>query len=151
KIALIENIREVCEKIYSSQIQKYKAENIIERLVENKNKEELQFNHLNNYKEKLRANYEMKYPFIEHLSYRLKKFGKKAYPFLMALEEQVNKMGMTTHEVVSKEHFDIALRKIIIGNCITSIKSLNRISMTEIFEKINGVEDILKKDPANVY
>ena len=37
------------------------------------------------------------------------------------------------------------------GNCITSIKNLNRISMLEIFENINGVEDILKQDPANVY
>ena len=151
KIALIENIREVCEKIYSSQIQKYKVENMIERLVENKNKDELQFNHLSNYREKIKANYEMKYPFIEYLSYRLKKYGKKAYPFLMVLEEQVNKMGMTVSEVASKEHFDIALRKIIIGNCITSIKTLDRISMTEIFEEINGVEDILKQDPAGVY
>ena len=151
KISLIENIREVCEKIYSSQVQKYKVENIIERLVENKNKEELQFNHLNSYKEKIKGYGEMKYPFIEYLSYRLKKYGKKAYPFLMILEEQVNKMGMTVSEVASKEHFDIALRKIAIGNCITSIKTLSRISMSEIFEEINGVEDILKQDPVGIY
>ena len=37
-----------------------------------------------------------------------------------------------------------------IGNCITSIKTLSRISMAEIFEKINGVEDILKQDPAGI-
>ncbi len=151
KLALIENIREICEKIYSVQVQKYKVENMIERLVENKEKEELQFNHLSTYKEKVKANYEMKYPFIEYLSYRLKKYGKKAYPFLMVLEEQVNKMGMTVSEVVEKEHFDIALRKIAVGNCITSIKTLSRISMVEIFEQINGVEDILKQDPAEVY
>lgn len=151
KLALIENIREVCEKIYSVQVQKYKVENMIERLVENKEKDELQFNHLNSYKEKVKAYGEMKYPFIEYLSYRLKKYGKKAYPFLMVLEEQVNKMGMTVSEVVEKEHFDIALRKIAVGNCITSIKTLGRISMAEIFEQINGVEDILKQDPAGVY
>ncbi len=151
KLALIENIREVCEKIYSVQVQKYKVENMIERLVENKEKDELQFNHLNSYKEKVKGYREMKYPFIEYLSYRLKKYGKKAYPFLMVLEEQVNKMGMAVSEVVEKEHFDIALRKIAVGNCITSIKTLSRISMAEIFEQINGVEDILKQDPAGVY
>lgn len=151
KISLIENIREVCEKIYLSQVQKYKVENIIERLIENKSKEELKFNHINIYKEKIKGYGEMKYPFIEFLSYRLKKYGKKAYPFLMVLEEQVNKMGVTISEVVEKEHFDIALRKIAVGNCITSIKTLNRISMEEIFEQINGVEDILKQDPAGVY
>ena len=43
EIAIIENIREVCEKIYISQIEKYKAENIVERLVENKTKQEQVF------------------------------------------------------------------------------------------------------------
>ncbi len=151
QIALIENVRQICEKIYFSQIQKYKVENIIERLVEQKNKEELQFTHLGEYKAKVKEYGEMKYPFIEYLSYRLKKYGKKAYPYLNILEEQINKMGTDIAEVVKKEHFDIALRKISMGNCITSIKNLNRISMIEIFEKINGVEDILKQDPAEVY
>ncbi|MGN1269524.1 MAG: GH36-type glycosyl hydrolase domain-containing protein [Clostridia bacterium] len=151
QICLIENIREICEKIYNSQIQKYKVENIIERLVEQKNKEELQFTNVEKYKEKIQQFGEMKYPFIEYLSYKLKKYGKKAYPYINILEEQVNKMGTDISEVIKKEHYDIALRKISMGNCITSIKNLNRISMAEIFENINGVEDILKKDPINVY
>ena len=151
QIVLIENIREICEKIYSSQMQKYRVENIIERLVENKNKEELQFTHLKDYKTKVKGYGEMKYPFIEYLSYRLKKYGKKAYPYLNILEEQVDKMGTSTSEVVKKEHFEIATTKISIGNAITSIKTLNRISMVEIFEEINGVEDILKQDPAGIY
>ncbi len=36
QIAIIENIRNVCEKIYSAQMQKYRVEDIIERLVEYK-------------------------------------------------------------------------------------------------------------------
>ena len=94
---------------------------------------------------------EMKYPFIEYLSYRLKKYGKKAYPYLAILEEEVEKMGVEVAEVAQKEHFDIATNKISMGNAITSIKTLNRISMAEIFEEINGVEDILRQDPAGVY
>ena len=43
KISLISHIRELCEKIYSSQIQKYKAESIIERVIEKKNNN-LRFN-----------------------------------------------------------------------------------------------------------
>ncbi len=50
-----------------------------------------------------------------------------------------------------KEHFDIADSKVSIGNSITSLKRINRINFLEIFETINGVEEILKKDPANVY
>ena len=37
------------------------------------------------------------------------------------------------------------------GNSITSINTLLRTNFLEIFEKINGVEEILKQDPANVY
>ncbi len=151
QIALIENIRQICEKIYSSQMQKYRVENMIERLVENKQKDELQFKQLGEYKAKIKGFGEVKYPFIEYLSYRLRTYGKKAYPFLNILEEQVNKMGLDLQDVIKKEHFDIAMKKISMGNSILSIKALNRMNMIEIFEEINGVEDILKQDPAEVY
>ena len=148
QIALIENIRNICEKIYSSQVQKYKVENIIERLVENK--DDLKFKNpissSRNYK-----NGEMKYPFIEHMSYRLKQYGKQAYAFLNILEEQVDKMGLTVNEVIQKEHFDIAVKKVSMGNSITSINTIIRVNFLEIFEKINGVEEVLKKDPLGVY
>ena len=111
QISLIENIREICERIYSAQVQKYKVENIIERLVENKEKDELKFNKLNEYKEKVKEYGEMKYPFIEYMSFKLRQFGKKAYPFLNILEEQVSKMGVDISDVIKKEHFDIAVKQ----------------------------------------
>ena len=49
---LIEKIREICEKIYVSQIQKYKVENIVERLVEIKDKNEIIFKSKNTLKDK---------------------------------------------------------------------------------------------------
>ena len=151
QIALIENIRNISERIYSAQLQKYRVENIIERLVENKTKEELQFTKLKEYKIKVKEYGEMKYPFIEYMSYKLRQFGKKAYPFLNALEEQVNKMGVDISEVIKKEHFDIAVKKVSMGNSITSIKKIQRINFIAIFEKINQVDEILKEDPAEVY
>lgn len=41
--------------------------------------------------------------------------------------------------------------KISIGNAITSINVLNRLSFIEIFDNINGVEEVLKLDPAGIY
>ncbi len=149
QIAIIETIRGVCEKIYSSQMQKYRVENIIERLVELKPKNELHFE--TNHKQKITEFGEMKYPFIEYMSYRLKRYGKQTYPYLEALETQVMKMGTTVSEIIKKEHFDIAVRKVTIGNCIKSIKEIGRINFLEIFENINGVEEVLKQDPAGVY
>lgn len=149
EIAIIENIHSVCEKIMLTQTQKYKVESIIERLVERK--EEYKFktpkitfkpNNLKN---------EMKYPFIEYMSYKLKRFGKKGIAYLNILEEEVQKSGITVSEAIQKEHFDIAMQKVLIGNSITSIREISRINFLMLFEEINGVEEMLKKDPAEVY
>ena len=149
QIALIQGIRDICEKIYLSQIQKYKVENIVERIVENK--EDLKYKNLSEYKEKVKGYGEMKYPFIEYMSFTLKKYGKAGIAYINVLEEQVNKMGTTVDEVIKKEHFDIAVKRVSIANAITSIKEISRINFKEIFDKINGVEDILRKDPAKIY
>ena len=148
-IALIEQIRNICEKIYLVQLQKYKVESIIERLVENKKVDEQIFSEkFKNIKIETNSGKE---PFIEYLSYRLKKYGKPGMPYTQVLEQQVKKMGTTIPEIIRKEHFDIAINKVSIGNCIKSIKDLQRINFDNIFERVNGVEEILKQDPAKVY
>jgi len=149
QIALLENVRGICEKIYSSQMQKYKVENMIERLIENK--KELKFKNVQDHKHALFQDGEMKYTFIEYMSYKLKKYGKRAYPFLRVLEEEVSKTGTELEQVIKKEHFEIAVNKVSVGNSITSMKVLQRMNFLNIFEQINGVEEILKKDPAGIY
>ena len=151
EIALIENIRNICEKIYSSQMQKYRAEDIIERLVEKKDTKTQVFKNAKREQGNSLINKEMKYPFIEYMSYKLKRYGKQGLPYLEVLEEQVNKMGMTVSEIIQKEHYDIAILKVSLGNSIISLKEILRVNFLSLFEQINGVEDILKKDPAEVY
>ena len=151
QIAIINNIAEICEKIYSSQIQKYKVRSIIERLVEKKEKNELKYNQITGTKLRDYEFKSMRYPFIEYMSYSLKKYGKKAYGYLNILEEEVEKIGTTVPEAIQREHFDTAIRKITMANCITSIKKIQRINFLEIFEKINGVEGILNREPAGIY
>lgn len=41
--------------------------------------------------------------------------------------------------------------KTSMANCIISMKKIQRINFLEIFEKINGVEEILNRDPTNIY
>ena len=148
QIVLIEKIRQICEVIYVSQVQKYKAENIVERLVENKKKGFVTFK--KSFKIKNIAGAKA-YPFVEYMSYTLKQHGKQASVYLKALEETAQKTGTTVSNIIKKEHFNIALQKVSIGNSITSIKKIQGINFLEIFESINGVEEILKSDPANVY
>ena len=149
QIALIQNIAEICQKIYYSQMQKYRVENILERLVENK--ENVKYKNIGEYKNRVKGYGEMKYPFIEYMSHRLREYGKVGYSYHEVLEEEVKKMGTTIEEVIRKEHFDIAMKKVSIANCILSMKALQRLDFSKIFEKLNEVEEILKQDPAQVY
>ena len=144
KIVLISKIKEICERIYSSQIQKYKAESIINRLIEKRQiEEDINFN------KKLGDT--SKFAFVEYMSYRLKKYGKTAIDYQKILEEEVSKLGLTVSDIIQKEHFYIANLKITLGNSIKSIKNINRINMGEVLEQISITEQILKKDPAEEY
>ena len=147
QIALIEKIRGICEKIYLSQMQKRKVENIVKRLVEFEDEKTVN----NDLKYKVKNWTDSKYPFIEYMSFRLKKCGSKSYSYIQILKSQVDRMGSSIDECINREHYDIAAKKVSIGNSISSMKVLNQLSFVEIFDRVNGVEEILKKDPANVY
>lgn len=147
KIALVEKIRGICTKIYVSQIQKLKVESIIERLVENKPKDELKFSAQTKNLQGIGDNY----TFVEYMAYKLKKYGKKGIAYLNILEEEISKQGLNLQDSIKKEHFDIALRKVEIGNAIKTIHALQRMNFSEVFENINGANEILKLDPSKVY
>ena len=151
QIAIIENIRQIAETIFVSQMEKFKVESIVERLVDLKPKQERTYEHfklIKNFKPKM---YDLKYPFVEYMSFKLKKYGKKTQSYLNLLEEEVDKTGSSVSEIIKREHFDIAVKKVLIGNAVYSLKKIQRINFLEIFEKINGVEEVLKQDPAGVY
>lgn len=149
KIAIISHIKEICERIYSSQLQRFRVESIIERVIENKKQNERVF--INNFKGYNNFDNELKYPFIEYMSYKLKKYGKYAGNYQNILDEQVLKLGITVQEVIQKEHLYIANLKIIAGNCIKSLRDISRINFSELLGNMNGTEAILNRDPAGVY
>ena len=149
KISLISHIKELCDKIYSSQLQKYRVESIIESVIEKKDFKDMKFVNSSSIG-KITEN-GPKYPFIEYMSYKLKKYGKKTIIYQEVLEKEVSKLGLTISDVIQKEHFHIANVKITIGNCITSIKAVNRINFSELFSYMNAAEEILKLDPSGIY
>ncbi len=148
EIAIIQKISDICDKIYYSQIQKYKVENIYERLIEIKPTEERMFKQKLKNKSKIN---DLNYSFIEYMVYKLRRIGKKGNPYIEVLEKQINKLGTTTDDIVQKEHLYVATLKIRIGSCITSIKLINRISFQKIFEKTNKTEELLNNDPSGIF
>lgn len=145
KIALIKNISEISEKIYFAQLEKEKVLKIIKDSIDTEIKG------INIAKHSYKKTYEMKCAFVEYMSYKLKKYGKSALPYLQILEEQVNITGSTIEEMINKQHYSIAISKVAMGNAINSLKNISRMDFESIFEDINGVEAILKFDPANIY
>ena len=147
KISLIRKIKDVCERIYVSQIQKYKVENLVERIIENKKEKDRVFN-----KNIFSKNIENgKNSYIEYLSYRLKAYGKETIKFQEILEKEIDKIGESLSEIIRKEHINVASQKVSIGNAIISMKGIGRISFSEIYGKLNVQEKNLNLDPAQVY
>lgn len=142
-IAIVQNIKEVCEKIYLAQMQKYKVESIIERLVDQK--EDKKFTK----PVKTIKSENMNYPFIEYLSFKLKSYGKKGYPYLQILEEQVEKKESSVSSVIKKEHFDMAVKKVLIGNLILSLKEISKIDFGEMVELLRRSRRNTKARPSS--
>lgn len=139
QICIIEKIRNISEKIFITQMQRYKAQNMVNRFIERKR--EKRFN----------IDVNSRYSFIEFLSYKLRQYGRISIPYIDALDKEIRKAGMTLDDVISREHFDIALKTLSMKNCIMSLKTIERINNVNIFERVSAVEKILKEDPADVY
>jgi hypothetical protein len=157
RVAIISHISEMCEKVYLAELQKERVDSILKRIVEkqeniSKKQDNLANQYHGNYKFKVkRGSSDLKYPFIEYMSYKLKEYGKEAIEYQKILENEVEKMGLTVSEVIQKEHFEIANIKVTIGNAIKSLKEIAHINFGELFSFTNATEEILKLDPSKIY
>ena len=141
QISLIENIKNVSLKIIAGQLQKFKVESMVERIINNKDQNKQKFHKYKN----INLNNEAS-SYVEYLIYLLRKMGKKGKPYLDILEEEIVKVGTTSSEIVKAEHYDMAVRRVSISNSILSIKNIARMNWSSVFENINCVEKILLKD-----
>lgn len=141
KIAIIEYIYEICEKILDSQLQKFKVESLVERIVKNTSIQDQNFIKYRNIKLDTEAT-----SYVEHLMYALKKLGKEGKKYIETLEEEVKKVGTSINDVIKFEHYDMAVRRVSMANSITSIRNITRYNWQIIFEETNGIEQILLKD-----
>ena len=141
KIALVEYIRKVSERIIVAQYQKLKVESLVERLVKKVPTSKQKFSKYKNLQVDSEAT-----SYVEHLMYLLKKIGNDGVKFLEILEDEVKKVGTTVSNVIKVEHYDLTLKRVSIGNSITSIRRLARLNWSIIFENTNEIDNILKQD-----
>ena len=142
RVALVENIRNICEKILEAEKQWRKAEAFIQE-----DNEEL----LNKLKGNFRNNQRVESPFLQHLLRECRKEGIETGNIITYLEDKLSEYNTNIQSIVEEEHRQQAVRKISIGNSITSLNIVATLDWNDIFESLSLVEAILRQDPSNTY
>ncbi|HHW47868.1 MAG TPA: glycosyl transferase, partial [Clostridiaceae bacterium] len=149
RIALIENIRHICERLKDTQNQWRKADDIADEIfaaegLDNDSK-------ISAIRNKIRVTHETSPSFIEHLSYRFRRAGRGYVQALRYIEENLARYGTTLEDIRRKEHNSQAAYAVSMGNCISSLKLVSSLDWIDIFESTSRVEQILREDPDGTY
>ncbi|ABR49663.1 glycosyltransferase 36 [Alkaliphilus metalliredigens QYMF] len=142
RIALIENIRIICGKIHKNQVQWQKAEetaalqgdDIIKAIKEN-----------------IELKGRVNFSYIEHLLKIVRREDVDTGEMISYLEMKLEDFNTSIKNLVEEEHKEQASRKIAIGNSITSLNVVATIDWNDIFENLSLVEEVLRRDPSQVY
>ena len=149
RLAIIENIRQLCEKIKNTQSQWNKADEIVDSWLSNSG--EVSDSVLKSFKNNLKTMDEANPSFIEHLYFRFRRSGLPYFKFLRIMDEVLEKRGTTTEKITQKEHLSQSINTISMGNSITSLKYFSGLDWSDLFESASQIEQILKQDPDGTY
>lgn len=149
KLALIENIRIISEKIRETKLQWNLADEIFEKWMAEDDIDIEKIIKL--FKSNIATMDEVEPSFIEHLFYRLRRSGRSYSNVLRYIDENLDKYNTTTESIAQKEHNVQAVSTVSMGNCIASLKYISSFDWSEIFETISFLENILRQDPDGTY
>ena len=148
KLALLENIRNVCEQIRDTKVLWNKADDIVNKLRSGKGADlDIILSQLRNSMKAEMASL----PFIEHLLYRLKTMGSTYSDITKYLLEYLDKQERATGESLRNELNAQSSVTISVGNCITSLKYFSTFDWSDLFESVSLVGRILSTDPDGTY
>ena len=147
RIALIQNISKITERIIRAEQDKKDAELVGERLINSFNDGKIvtEISLLNS--EKLTFNSH----FTERLLKLLRDNGidsKEVYSFI---DERLGAQETTSEKIIALEHQLEANFQISMGNSIKSIRVIEGLNWKNYFEKLSSVESILVEDPSCIY
>lgn len=142
RLALIEFIRIICEKIEKTHNDWEKVNNLIY-----KGQDDL-VRILKNY---LDNTNELSPSFFEYLIRKIKRTKKDEGEIREVINKKLLDINKKLDVIIKDEHTEQSARRISMGNAILSLKLISTIDWNEIFESISVVENVLKKDPSGVY
>ena len=146
KIALIENVRLICQDILENREERIKAEKIVDSIF---SKQSLRENALEYLDSEIKAMDNISPAFAEHIIKSIRNQGEDVGTLLHLLDEKLSFQDSTLESITAMEHQEQAKNQVSIGNSITSLRLISGLNWSEIFEKISSVEEALRRD--NVY
>lgn len=148
RIALIENIKYICEDILKSQGDRKEADRLSDIILSSGE------NHCNlilDIKTFTRDMDTLSPTFAEQLLKRMRRNGVELGPVMHYIAERLAAQDTTPQDIIQFEHQDQAGKQVSIGNSITSLRLVSTLDWNDIFESLSPVEQILRTDPGEIY
>jgi len=149
RLALIENIRHLCENIKATQVQWHKADDVFDDWMANEIADTNKVMRL--LRSSLKTLDVANPSFVEHLFYHLRRSGRSYAKVLKVMDEQLVKLGATTEQITHKELSSQSVNTISMNNSITSLRFFSTLDWDDLFEASSFVEQILNQDPDGTY
>jgi cellobiose phosphorylase len=148
RIALVESIRNICDKIWDTRQEWHRAESLVSAIAAN-GSEEKRIEAL--LEEQLDRMDSISPSFVEHLLQKLRKLGKGLSVVTVLLDRRLIEENASAEAFTALEHQLQATMQVSIGNSITGLRLISDMDWTDIFESLSKVEQILRQDPCGIY
>ncbi|NLC32488.1 MAG: glycosyl transferase [Clostridiales bacterium] len=149
RLAMIENIRILCEDIQRAQHQWRKANRIYDEWLKNKDTDkELA---LKTITDSISGMKKINATLIDHLSYRLRRSGYNSAPVLRAIDTALLKFGTSLEEITQQEHSLQSINTVSMGNSFTTLHTLATMDFADLIESVSKVDQILREDPDSIF
>ena len=147
RIALIQNISKVTDKIVYSLKEKKKGDIVAEKIIaanENNNLE-------NEIKNMSLENIVFSSHFTERLLKVLRDSGIDTKDIYKWIDNELEVYESSVEKKIAIEHQKQANFQLSMGNCVSSVRAVEALNWKDCFERLSYVEKILREDPAKIY
>ena len=149
RLALIENLRPLCENIKNTQLEWHKADELYGEWLKNESRDGEKASKV--ITDCLKAMEDINPSFIEHLSYRLRRSGRSYMSVLRDMDYVIFRLGASAQQITQKEHSTRSANTVSMGNSITSLRCFGTTDFADFFQSASFVEQILSHDPDGTY
>jgi len=149
RLALIENIRVLCEDIQHTQQQWQLADEMYDEWLttEDRDGEKAAKTII----DKIRGMDDINPSLIEHLSFRLRRSGRNSVLVLRTIDSFLIKFDTNIEQLTHREHSARSIGTVSMSNSITSLRDMGTQDFSDLFESASFVDQILRQDPNGIY